>query len=82
MSQDALKRKISPARDFARLANKANAAPGFVFPCLVQTNGPLNTLPQGVNPSSAFGNFVTLRLTYDQLENVADDPNVVSFTIR
>jgi hypothetical protein len=82
MTTENIKKKIEPSYDFSRVAAIVNDDPGFVFPCLIKVTGPKARLPQDIHFDSAFGQFRSARLSYDQLEKMADCPDVLSFTFR
>lgn len=82
MSTDNIQKKIEPFRDAFRIAAIAKDDPDFMFPCLIKLSDPNAQLPPGVNWNSSFGQFRTGDLTFEQLNQVADCPEVLSFTIR
>lgn len=82
MTNPNIEKKIEPYRDVFRIAAIAQDDPGFIFPCIVKMSNPGATLPQGIHADSVIGELRTCRVTYDQLHQMADSPDVLSFSFR
>lgn len=79
---DNIDKKAQTLREAFWIKAKGHSDPCYVFPCLIRLANPGASLPQGIQPDSRFSDLATARLTYDQLKQVADSPDVLSFTVN